>query len=469
MSRINTNVPSLISRINLNRTNSDLQTSLNRLSTGLRINSGKDDPAGLIAAETLRSDIVGINKAISNSQKADGLVATAEGSLNQISKLLNDIRGLVTEASNTGALSSDQIAAYQMQVDSSLEAIDRIASSTSFQGKNLLDGSLSFVTSGVTSADISSLDIQQATIGASGSVTLDVNVTTAAAKATIVGDNAALAGQTVVEIKGSKGAEVFTFGTGTTADSIVSAINLVADAIGVDAATDGSGNYVFTSQEYGSSQFVEVTAISGTFTGAGTRNTGTDVAGDVNGAAFAGAGLRVSLNTSTIDLEASLSTTFGTTTGTTSFDITGGGARFQLGADVLNTQQSRIGIKSVNTAELGDTIGGVKRRLYELKSGQGADLDSDPTAAFQIVDKVINQVASMRGRLGAFQRTTLDSNVAALNDALTNITEAESKIRDADFAEETARLTRAQILVQSGTSVLKIANQNPQNVLSLLG
>jgi len=469
MSRINTNVPSLISRINLNRTNSDLQTSLNRLSTGLRINSGKDDPAGLIAAETLRSDIVGINKAISNSQKADGLVATAEGSLNQISKLLNDIRGLVTEASNTGALSSDQIAAYQMQVDSSLEAIDRIASSTSFQGKNLLDGSLSFVTSGVTSADISSLDIQQATIGASGSVTLDVNVTTAAAKATIVGDNAALAGQAVVEIKGSKGAEVFTFGTGTTADSIVSAINLVADAIGVDAATDGSGNYVFTSQEYGSSQFVEVTAISGTFTGAGTRNTGTDVAGDVNGAAFAGAGLRVSLNTSTIDLEASLSTTFGTTTGTTSFDITGGGARFQLGADVLNTQQSRIGIKSVNTAELGDTIGGVQRRLYELKSGQGADLDSDPTAAFQIVDKVINQVASMRGRLGAFQRTTLDSNVASLNDALTNITEAESKIRDADFAEETARLTRAQILVQSGTSVLKIANQNPQNVLSLLG
>ncbi|MFM2095827.1 MAG: B-type flagellin [Planctomycetota bacterium] len=293
MSRINTNVPSLISRINLNRTNSDLQTSLNRLSTGLRINSGKDDPAGLIAAETLRSDIVGINKAISNSQKADGLVATAEGSLNQISKLLNDIRGLVTEASNTGALSSDQIAAYQMQVDSSLEAIDRIASSTSFQGKNLLDGSLSFVTSGVTSADISSLDIQQATIGASGSVTLDLNVTTAAAKATIVGDNAALTGQAVVEIKGSKGAEVFTFGTGTTADSIVSAINLVADAIGVDAATDGTGAYVFTSQEYGSSQFVEVTAISGTFTGAGTRNTGTDVAGDVNGAAFAGSGLRV--------------------------------------------------------------------------------------------------------------------------------------------------------------------------------
>ena len=96
-------------------------------------------------------------------------------------------------------------------------------------------------------------------------------------------------------------------------------------------------------------------------------------------------------------------------------------------------------------------------------------MDSDATAAFQIVDKVINKIASMRGRLGAFQRTTLDSNVAALNDALTNITEAESKIRDADFAEETARLTRAQILVQSGTSVLKIANQNPQNVLSLLG
>lgn len=468
MSRINTNVSSLVSRISLNRSNNDLQTSLSRLSTGLRINSGADDPAGLIASEALRSDIVGLNKAISNTQQASGLVSAAEGALSQIAKLLNDIRGLVTESANTGALSADQIAANQLQVDASLEAIDRIAGSTSFQGKNLLDGSLGFVTSGVSATNIVALDVQQASLPTSGNLSISLTVSSVASKGTITGSNANLAGQAVVEVKGSKGAEVFTFGTGTTAASIVSAINLVADSIGVDAATNGGGAYVFTSQEYGSAQFVEITAISGTFTGSGTRAAGTDVAGNINGAAFTGSGLALSLNTSTLDLRASLGTTFGTTTGSTTFSIDGGGAKFQLGSDVVTTQQSRIGIGSVNSSSLGDAIGGVQRRLYELKSGQAADLDSDPTSAFKIVDKVINKLSTLRGQLGAFQRTTLDTNVANLNDTLTNITEAESKIRDADFAEETARLTRAQILVQSGTSVLALANQNPQSVLALL-
>jgi flagellin len=468
MSRINTNVTSLVSRINLSKANGDLQVSLNRLSTGLRINTGKDDPAGLIASESLRSDIVSINRAISNTQQADGLVATTEGALSQISKLLNDIRGLVTESANTGALSSEQIAANQLQVDASLEAIDRIAGSTSFQGKKLLDGSLGFITSSVSATDISALDVQQATLPSSGSLALTINVTTAAAKATVTGSNANLAGAVVVEIKGSKGAEVFTFGTGTTAAAIVSAVSLVSNAIGVDAATNGAGAYVFTSQEYGADAVVEVTAISGTFTGAGTRATGTDVAGNVNGAVVAGKGLSISLNTSTLDLQASLTTTFGTTVGSTSFNITGGGAQFQLGPDVLSNQQSRIGLQSFNSAGLGDAISGVQRRLYELKSGQAADLDSDTSTAFQIVDKVISKVATLRGRLGAFQRTTLDTNIASLNDTLTNITEAESKIRDADFAEETARLTRSQILVQSGTAVLSIANQSPQQALALL-
>src|SRR5204863_8615104 len=119
---------------------------LNRLSTGLRINTGKDDPAGLIASEVLRSDIVSVQNAITNSQRADQLIATADSALGQVSSLLNDIRGLVSQAANTGALSDDQIAANQLQIDSSLEAIDRISQTTSFQGRRLLDGSLGFIT-----------------------------------------------------------------------------------------------------------------------------------------------------------------------------------------------------------------------------------------------------------------------------------------------------------------------------------
>jgi flagellin len=95
-------------------------------------------------------------------------------------------------------------------------------------------------------------------------------------------------------------------------------------------------------------------------------------------------------------------------------------------------------------------------------------LATDPNRATLIVDAALNRITSLRGRLGAFQRTTLETNVASLNDTVTNLVDAESSIRDADFAAETARLTRAQILVQSGTQVLAIANQNPQNVLALL-
>jgi len=130
----------------------------------------------------------------------------------------------------------------------------------------------------------------------------------------------------------------------------------------------------------------------------------------------------------------------------------------------VSNQQARVGIGSVSTARLG----GVDGRLFELGSGQAASLTSDIGRGAEIVNQAIGKVTSLRGRLGAFQRTTLESNMASLSETMANLQEAESSIRDADFAAESAGLTRAQILVQSGTSVLALANQNPQNVLSLL-
>src|SRR4051794_4217071 len=111
MSRINTNVSSLVAQKTLARSNNDLQTTLTRLSTGLQINKGKDDPAGLIASEILRSDIIATQRAITNSERANQIIGTADSALNQVSSLLNDIRGLVSEAANSGALSPEQIAA----------------------------------------------------------------------------------------------------------------------------------------------------------------------------------------------------------------------------------------------------------------------------------------------------------------------------------------------------------------------
>jgi len=145
MTRINTNVPSLVAQSRLQNSNQDLQTALTRLSTGLRINTGADDPAGLIASEALRSEITSLGKAVSNTRRASQIISTADSGLGQVSNLLNDIRGLVVEAANSGGLSTEEIAANQLQIDSSLEAINRISQSTTFQGSKLLDGTLDFV------------------------------------------------------------------------------------------------------------------------------------------------------------------------------------------------------------------------------------------------------------------------------------------------------------------------------------
>src|SRR5690606_13949393 len=164
--------------------------------------------------------------------------------------------------------------------------------------------------------------------------------------------------------------------------------------------------------------------------GAGSRSNGTDVVATVNGVAASGKGNKFSINTATLDLSASVEEDF---VGTIEFDITGGGALFQLGPDVVSNQQARLCITSVNTSSMGGESG----LLYQLGSGGTAELAPDPTTAAEIVGEAIDQITSLRGRLGAFQRTTLETNKHALNDTLSNLTEAESTIRDSDFAEET--------------------------------
>ncbi len=270
----------------------------------------------------------------------------------------------------------------------------------------------------------------------------------------------------VVRLTGGTGSEVLQLKKGASVNDLVQSINLVKDAIGVEAVND-AGSLKLTSTSYGSKGLVDVEVISegagGTFGSQLTskRAVGRDISATVNGITATSDGNTLSINTATLDL--SVTVADGSTT-SINFSITGGGAQFQLGPDVVSNQQARLGIGSLNTAKLGGSAG----RLYELASGGAKSLTSNPGEAAKVVDEVINKVTTLRGRLGAFQRTTLDSNSVALNDTVANLYEAESSIRDADFAKESANLTRAQILVQSGTSVLGIANQNPQNVLSLL-
>ncbi len=686
MTRINTNVSSLSAQTALAQSNTALEEAMTRLSTGLRINTGKDDPAGLIASEALRSDIVSVQQAISNNETADQIIATADSALGEVASLLNDIRALVTEAANTGAMSDDQVAANQLQIDSSLDAINRISQTTSFQGMKLLDGTLGFNTTMTSGGStVTDLTINQANFGTADSMSVDVNINAAATKAELsavaataaaqasttvtlaesatvtggtsssvlnvwrdsltgeafsveitstdlsgdppadgfnvtfasnkltidinsagagataadvvaaiedggwelqaslsgnlvaadtaaeadsdastltftaedsgadfndvsvvfeggasntasydsssktitvtvnntanqdvsdlagaldtaldgggsgggfavtsseVGDTVfhsmstgaqdlaatgntlasgglALADDLVLQVTGSRGTEIFTFEQYSLVSQMAAAINLVSDVTGV-TASESSGTLTLNSVDYGSDATVSLEVIeegaSGTFETAlgGTYvDTGTDIDATVNGYTAQGDGNTLSVNVATLQM--SMTVSEGSSTDV-DFTIDGGGALFQIGPDVVSTQQARLGIESVNVAKLDGESG----KLYQLRSGQDAALENDAATAAAIVDEVINQVSSLRGRLGAFQATTLDSNINSLTDTLENLTAAESIIRDADFAEETAALTRAQILVQSGTKVLSIANSNPENVLTLL-
>lgn len=186
MTRINTNVQSLIARRALSINNRSLNEALVRLSTGLRINSGRDDPAGLIASETLRSSLRAISTAVDNAARADTIVAVAEGGLQEVSSLLLDLENLIDQTANEAGLTSEEESANQLQIDSILNSINRLAEATAFGSKKLLNGSLAFTTSGVnvteaTGAAVSHLDrvqINSAKVPSGSFRQVNVNVVT---------------------------------------------------------------------------------------------------------------------------------------------------------------------------------------------------------------------------------------------------------------------------------------------------
>src|SRR5690349_21454507 len=180
MARINTNVASMTAQRGLATSHRQLNDTLQRLSTGLRINRGADDPAGLIASEGLRSEISGINQAIDNSSRASNVISTAEGALGEVANLLLNIKSLIVQAANSGALSPAEVQANQLQVDSAVESITRISNTTTFAGLHLLNGGLDYITSGVDTNAIKALHISQANFGTNSTIPVQINVITSA-------------------------------------------------------------------------------------------------------------------------------------------------------------------------------------------------------------------------------------------------------------------------------------------------
>ena len=597
MTRIATNVGTTRGLRNLNKANSSLDSALQRLSTGSRINSGSDDPSGLIAGEKLKLQVTTIEQSIKNSNRASNVLATADGALGEIGGLLNQVRGLVQEGLNSGALSDTEIEANQLQIDAALSAINRISSNTTFGGDKLIDGSKGYNSqiSAANSAKLNDFQVNEVFFGSSSSVAVNATIDSAAEQGTLTtSGNVRL--DTTLEVAGKDGSQVLFFDAGASLDNVAAAINDATDATGVSAAvtgsnaagavtstaasgtntvafaevsnqigsadivtvayTQGTGNntatsvssvsgagtgaitvsielgtdgagaaaataddiaaavvasteasalisatatdtgdifvagdapgavstgktvetLTVTSTDFGSSAFTEVNVLSGVFetldasSTAVSRDEGADVIATINGSRAYGDGLQASLKTATLDVSLTFDSAANTDGNTTSFAVTGGGANFQIGEEVSASGQVGIGIEAVNTARLG----GLSGRLSELGTGGGKSLlDIGPSvqgsALVDIVEQALDRVTTVRGRLGAIQKNVIETNVAALGVALENISEARSQIVDTDFATETANLTKSQILSQAGISVLSIANQQPQQVLSLLG
>lgn len=524
MTRINTNVPSLIAQRNLGLNNVKLDTALERLSTGLRINRGKDDPAGLIASESLRSDIRGIGAAISNAERADQVVNIAEGGLQEISNLLTEVQGLITQAANDAGLSREEREANQLQIDSILQTIDRVAGATSFQGIRLLNGSLDYTTENVSGV-IADFNVRGAKLDYDEARDVSAIVVASAQRGgfllSFAGNNLNLGGaaaddgrddQFVLQIAGALGSRELSFSSGAPLAQIVDAINSFRSITGVSALVSGTAIRV-ESTEFGSEQFVSVqvaddggigtaagigvydldatnalaadTTLRSTYTNANTPvlDEGQDVGVFINGIRATTRGTVATISTDFLDIQIDLDWDASGPAGPNAaklgqinaLTITGGGADFQLASEVNIAGKVSLGIQNVAARSIGrlvTTLNGSEQAftLADLASGRDLNLvDGNLNVAQEVIERAIREASSLRGRLGAFQKNTIGATINSLSVALENTQAAESVIRDTDFAGETSRLTQAQVLQSSAVSSLAIANNAPQSVLQLLG
>jgi flagellin len=454
----------------LNTNTSSLNTSLKRLSTGLRINSGKDDPAGLIASENLRNQISGTEAAIKNAERADTIVATAEGALTEVSSLLTDLQGLLSEVANNGGMSNEEIDANQMQIDSIINTVERIANTTEFEGMKLLNGNKAYTTSAAVAAETDEVIVNAAKLIDGATMAVEVDVTTMGTRGTdtMTAGAVGIAGASVtLQLSSNRGTTELTFADGTTIDDIEDAINAVSEVTGVTSTSDGTG--VLTSVDYGSDAYViaEVTS-TGSIAGlAGDKQSGVDAVATINGVAATGDGKILKLRTAMLDIEIDLDSTVTNAQSLTTISITGGGADFALGSTVTGSGLESIGLPNIAPGSLGNATDGY---LSSLKSGGDNSMTSGNLYTAQaVLSSAVKDISKLRGRLGSFQKNTLQSTINSLNVTNENLQSAESAIRDTDFATETSRLTRSQILVQAATSVLAQANYAPQGVLALLG
>ncbi|MGI9495356.1 MAG: flagellin [Mariniblastus sp.] len=466
---IQNNVSALNAQHNLSRSQSNLNTSIERLSSGFKVNRGADGPAALVISEKQRAQIAGLKTAIDNTDKAVAVVQTAEGALTEINSLLVKARSLSIDSANTGVNDADALAANQAEIDNVLDTINRIAANTQFGDSNLLDGS-SGLQGTASDADVTFLKATSDTSAGSYAVA----VTTVAERANTnagTDQTAALAAAETLTLNGVS----ISLNAGLDQNAVVDRINEFSGQTGVVADVDGTATRLRT-ESFGTAATIDVisdTAAAGTSSGFGTtlvQDSGVNIAGTIGGNAATGSGnvltgsagasqgVMVSIAEDAADLTSTVTGAQGNIT------IADNSLIFQIGAN--QNQTVSISIDSVDSTGLGIGVAGnqfTSLNDISVTSAAGAQ-DS-----IGVIDAAIDEISTLRGTLGAFQGNTLESTATNMRSTLENTVNAESVIRDTDFADEISKFTNSQVLVQAGASVLSSANQSSQLILSLLG
>lgn len=458
-----TNTNSLMLLNILNRTTQNQSNSLTRLSTGSRINSGKDDPAGLIAMRSLETELTAVEAAVTNNERTNAMLSVADKALNEVSSLLNQIADLAQKSANEDGISSDELAANQAQIDNALAAIDRIIGTTEFNGKKLLDGAMGINSSGVDATKISDLKIYSRDPNSSTSITVSLNSAASQAGVTLATTSATSDGSFAVQ--GKDGSVVIDTTTGENLSAVAAKVNAATAQTGVYASIVSSELRLYSS-DFGSAAFVRTNVLSGAGGFNSVNDYGVDADVTVNGQTAAVDGKQVHYSANGVSFSFELTDDYndGTVTGDESFTIDDtGGATFQLGTE--SNTRATIGIDGLYTQQLGSASLGY---LNTLRGGAANSVLNDPTQAFKIAQAAAEQVATLQGRVGGFQKFQVDTAMNQMNASKEALTAALSSIRDVDYATETAELNRQNVLLQSSIQLLGLANQQSSQILALL-
>jgi len=461
---ISTNIASLNAQRNLTKSQSALSTSLQRLSSGMRINSAKDDAAGLAISERFTAQIRGLGQAVRNSNDGISLAQTAEGALGEVTNNLQRIRELSVQSANATNSGSDR-AAMQQEVSQLVGEIDRVAGQTNFNGVKLLDGSFTsqaFQVGANVGETISLGSIVNATKGGLGLDNGTATVSGTAVTQTLAAGDLTINGKAVgVPASGS-------------AKDIAAAIHTADSSVTATASTSvNTGTFSVSGSSSGDAYTLTVAGVNITATDAGSGITGammdsamTASSGAVN-TALASAGITMTGsfaagNKTFIDANGNNLVISKTLTGSGSGGVASGIGTAK-GSITLTSAAKDITIAGNHAAYAGLTSG------TTASTGNTLDVSTvaGANAMIAAVDTALNTVNGSRATLGAVQNR-FESVVTSLQTSSESLSAARSRIQDTDFAAETANLTKTQILQQAGTAMLAQANQLPQGVLALL-